>query len=110
SKHNWKNWNYGATGRSHIVTSPISPLLVSVNSMTEFKRTSEELEKIAELVESIEHDAMIPPPMKLLELQTAKERMEGELAAKVTRFEKRLGEKDPVSGVARYGENMRMKV
>lgn len=37
-------------------------------------------------------------------------RLENELSQKVSKFEKRLSETDPVSGAPRYGEGMTAKV
>lgn len=40
----------------------------------------------------------------------AQAQLEDDLASKVAKFEKRLEEKDPVSGAPRYGESMTAKV
>ncbi|CAM9634893.1 unnamed protein product [Scytosiphon promiscuus] len=91
--------------------------------MTEFKRTVTELDNLEELLGSFAGDASTSAPEKLdiftsakanfrnmTELTPRQVKLEDELSKKVSKFEKRLSEIDPVSGAPRYGESMTAKV
>ncbi|CAN0146680.1 unnamed protein product [Ascophyllum nodosum] len=78
--------------------------------MTEFKKTSGELDVLENLLSTLLDDPSTSPPEKLATFSTSKARLEGELAQKVEKFRKRLNETDPVTGASRYGKSMTAKV
>ncbi|CAM9613681.1 unnamed protein product [Chrysoparadoxa australica] len=79
---------------------------------TEFKRTVNEVEAMLEMIQGLGLGNEDPRD-EATKLQGIKELVEDEsskLMVSMAKFEKRLTEKDPVTGDFRYGEGMREKV
>eukprot|EP01084_Bolivina_argentea_P108787 194434_1 len=82
--------------------------------MTEFKRTVAVVEAIAEELQmewNVEQELDLKQMKeRVSRVQELGEQLRGPLAEKVKKFERRLQEKDPVTGAPRYGRTMNAKI